>query len=95
MKEREIVIETKQSYRYIIEGPGKLIVLKVEEEDTIVNADGEIDCPLESILRKNKLSRNDLLNWEIERIVFIEASEHNQRHIREINCAETLMMLKQ
>ncbi|MFC6464514.1 hypothetical protein ACFP65_05740 [Marinilactibacillus sp. GCM10026970] len=39
-------------YKYIVEGENALITLTVDNIDVFHNADGNIDCPLETVLRK-------------------------------------------
>lgn len=59
-------------YRYIVECKDKSVELEVENRDVFQNADDEIDCPLDVVLRKNNYTFNDLMNWDAREIQFVK-----------------------
>lgn len=61
----------EKEYRFIIEGRTVLISLKVDNRDIIYNADGKIDCPLETVMRKNNFTFFELNKWGIVAIRFV------------------------
>lgn len=64
-----------KKYVYIIKGKNENIALEVDERDVIINADGEIDCPLDMVLRKNNYTFNHLNEWDAREISFVEIVE--------------------
>ena len=59
----------------MIHGKYQTIKLDVEESDVLINADGVLDCPIDTVLRKNKYTFEDLNNWLAKEVQFI--MEHN------------------
>ncbi|MER2173668.1 MAG: hypothetical protein ABS911_03235 [Carnobacterium sp.] len=59
----------------MIHGKYQTIKLDVEESDVLINADGVLDCPIDTVLRKNKYTFEDLNNWLAKEVQFIV--EHN------------------
>jgi len=59
-------------YKYNVVCNNKTVVLNVENTDLIYNADGEVDCPLDVVLRKNQYSFQDLMNWGSKYLHFVE-----------------------
>lgn len=59
----------------MIYGKYQTIKLDVEESDVLINADGVLDCPIDTVLRKNEYTFNDLNSWLAKEIQFIV--EHN------------------
>jgi len=59
----------------VIHGKYQTIKLDVEESDVLINADGVLDCPIDTVLRKNKYTFEDLNNWLAKEVQFI--MEHN------------------
>lgn len=72
-------------YKYIIECKEQTIELKVEDRDVFHNADDEIDCPLDVVLRKNDFSLNDLMKWDARRIQFIKVIDENEQIINSVH----------
>lgn len=62
-------------YRYIIECKNKSVELEVEDRDVFRNADDEIDCPLDVVLRKNNYTFNDLMTWDAREILFVKIAD--------------------
>lgn len=60
------------TYGYIVECADKRVHLLVESRDVFYNADDEIDCPLDVVLRKNNYTLQDLMNWDAREIRFIQ-----------------------
>lgn len=66
------VMRIKTSYAYILEGKNICNTLPVDEEDLIENADGILDCPLDGVLRKHKLSLSDLNEMKTTKLLFVK-----------------------
>lgn len=64
-----------KQYFYITKGIKHSARFKVDEVDIITNADGELDCPLDTVLRKNGYSLNDLMSWETREICLVLVEE--------------------
>ena len=78
-------VKVRNSYAYILEGKNSCDTLLVDEEDLIENADGILDCPLDSVLRKNKLSLSDLNDMKTTRLLFVELDENKIIILNTIN----------
>lgn len=76
---------TSVSYKYVLSGLDKEFVLNIDENDIIQNADGELDCPLETVLRKNHYSFTDLTKWNIQTIHFVEIVNEVETSLRQID----------
>lgn len=61
----------EKEYRFIIEGKTVHITLKVDNRDIIYNADGKIDCPLETVMRKSNFTFSELNKWGPVTIRFV------------------------
>lgn len=72
-------------YKYIIECKEKTVELEVDNRDVIQNADDEIDCPLDVVLRKNNYSFNDLMTWDAREISFVKILEEEISIINRIS----------
>jgi len=57
--------------------------LDIDSSDIIQNADGEIDCPLDRVLRKHHLGMKDLFELNVEKVKFILQTETKETII---NC---------
>lgn len=66
------IIKARNGYAYILEGKNLCNTLPVDEEDLIENADGILDCPLDGVLRKNKLSLSDLNEMKTTKLLFVK-----------------------
>lgn len=58
-------------YSFVLVNTHAEVELQVDEDDFIQNADGEIDIPLELVLRKNNLCLNDLNRLNVRKCLFI------------------------
>ena len=70
------IIKARNGYAYILEGKNLCNTLPVDEEDLIENADGILDCPLDGVLRKNKLSLSDLNDRKTKKLLFVKLDEN-------------------
>lgn len=86
--------DTQTLYKYVLEGKETTVSLSIEDDCIFSNADGEIDCPLDMILRKNKIDDEDLKKWQIADISFIEISGNVENLLRKIKCAMVLNILR-
>lgn len=68
------LVETIQ-YKYIVECKERVVHLEVDQRDVLHNADDEIDCPLDVVLRKNSFSLQDLTHWDARKIRFIQIKD--------------------
>lgn len=66
------VMEEAIQYKYIVECKDQTVQLEVDDRDILRNADDEIDCPLDVVLRKNAYSFEDLMKWNAYEIQFIQ-----------------------
>lgn len=69
------VIRVRTSYAYILEGKNVCNTLPVDEDDLIENADGILDCPLDGVLRKHKLSLSDLNTMKMTKLLFVKVED--------------------
>lgn len=83
-EENQSVLTPAIQYRYLIECKDKTVELEVEDRDVLHNADDEIDCPLDVVLRKNNYSFNDLMSWDAREIRFVEVREDEERTLNSI-----------
>lgn len=78
-----ILIDITSSHSLlIICSTGKIVDLKVDEEDLMYNADGELDCPVDVVLRKNNHSFEDFNDWGAKEIQFVRRQEGNEEILR-------------
>ncbi|MFO8068473.1 MAG: hypothetical protein R6U02_00515 [Alkalibacterium sp.] len=77
-KESQSVLTSTIQYRYIIECKDKTVELEVENQDVIHNADDEIDCPLDVVLRKNNYDFSDLTYWDAREIRFVKVYDDEE-----------------
>lgn len=71
-------------YKYIIKCKERDIELEVEDRDVFHNADDEIDCPLDVVLRKNDYSFNDLMSWDAREIQFVKLVDEDIQLINSV-----------
>ena len=69
------IIKARNGYAYILEGKNLCNTLPVDEEDLIENADGILDCPLDGVLRKHKLSLSDLNTMKMTKLLFVKVED--------------------
>jgi len=79
-----LLMDIQERYMYVVEGKIETITLPVDEKDVIVNADGEIDCPFDTVLRKNDYSFEDLNKWDVKEIRFIKIKNEVEQILRRI-----------
>lgn len=80
----QTVLTTTIQYKYIIECKDKSVELQVEDRDVFYNADDELDCPLDVVLRKNAYSFNDLMSWDAREIRFIKIIDNESLIINSV-----------
>ncbi|WP_143298363.1 hypothetical protein [Carnobacterium alterfunditum] len=68
----------------MIKGRNQTIRLDVENADVLINADGMIDCPIDTVLRKNEYTFNDLNSWSAEEIQFILIKNDDEQILRTV-----------
>lgn len=69
----------------MIIGRDETIQLDVEESDVLVNADGVLDCPIDTVLRKNNYTFDDLNSWLAKEIQFIMIKNDVEQIIHRIS----------
>lgn len=79
----------QKRFIYIIETPTESKELAIEEAELIENADGELDCPLDHVLRRYQLGLDDLFSMKVENVSLVEESTLERKLIRSI-CFEHL-----
>lgn len=75
---------TAEKYEMVFENDLEKRILAVYPEDLIENADGQLDCPIEYVLRRNQLSLTDLNELSPNRAIFIRRNGEESTIIREI-----------
>lgn len=76
--------DSAKKYSYVVKAKDKIVQLKIDNTDVLINADGEVDCPLDGVLRKNGYSIYDLLSWNTKEIDFIVTTNNVEQLIRTI-----------
>lgn len=79
-----LLIDVESRYLLTVIGKQKQIDLVVDEEDLIQNADGEIDCPVDVVLRKNGYTFKAFNDWDARRILFIRRKREEEEILRSI-----------
>lgn len=75
----------KVHYLYIVKGKKENIALEVDDRDVIENADGDIDCPLDVVLRKNDFTFDHLNIWQATEIHFIRSNGNETETLHKIS----------
>lgn len=83
-------LDTKPYYQYNVKCREKTVVLDIEDTDLIYNADGEVDCPLDLVLRKNCYSFQDLMDWESQTVHFVEIDGDCEKILKRITLSVNL-----
>lgn len=81
---RQLMDKAVEKYEMIFEGSKEKRILTVCSEDLIENADGQLDCPLEYVLRRNQLSINDLNALAPIRAIFVHKKGDQSTILNEI-----------
>lgn len=71
-------------YAYILVKSDAEIELEIDQTDFLLNADGEIDIPLDMILRKHNLTLSDLYHMNIQKLLFVRKNEGHTCTLRQI-----------
>jgi len=77
--------EQKEKYVYVVKGTKENVALDVDSRDVILNADGDIDCPLDVVLRKNNFTFNHLNEWDAREINFLRVANGESITLRKIS----------
>lgn len=59
--------------------------LDIEDTDVLQNADGEVDVPLDRVLRKHKLGMKDLFEMKVDQISFVLEANARQTVLNSIS----------
>lgn len=78
-EESKITLHPLKSLMIVLIGTEKVITLTVDENDLVMNADGEIDCPMETTLRKNKITAETMNQWGIESVRLVEMTSEKEK----------------
>jgi hypothetical protein len=78
-------MEEAIQYKYVVECKDQSVSLEVDDRDVLRNADDEIDCPLDVVLRKNSYSFEDLMNWNAHSIIFIEVKGNEETVLNKVS----------
>ncbi|MDN6291280.1 MAG: hypothetical protein L0J63_13515 [Tetragenococcus koreensis] len=78
-KKLELLKQRNSTMTCVFTGSKKIVTLVVEENDLVINADENIDCSLETILRKNRVGKDNIHEWGIENIQLIEVSQGTEK----------------
>lgn len=74
----------QKQYFYVIVGQHETVRLNVDNRDVIENADGILDCPFDTVLRKNQYTFEDLNTLLAIEIQFIEVTGHQEKILQSI-----------
>ncbi|WP_027109212.1 hypothetical protein [Lacticigenium naphthae] len=77
--------KNKMVYIYTLESETSTQELPVDEEDVLTNADGELDCPLDRVLRKNHLEIKDLFRMGVSTVSLDELNCSQRRRVHSIS----------
>ncbi|MBM6613321.1 hypothetical protein JTF06_00270 [Desemzia sp. RIT804] len=80
----QVLDEAVDKYEMIFEGSNEKRTLTVCPEDLIENADGQLDCPLDYVLRRNQLAISDLNAFSPERAIFVHKKGETSTILNEI-----------
>lgn len=72
-------------YVYVLVKNDTEIELEIDQEDFILNADDELDIPLEMILRKNHLTLNDLYTMNVQKLLFVRKDDGRSITLKQIS----------
>ncbi|GEK92114.1 hypothetical protein [Alkalibacterium kapii] len=70
---------------YVIETASESKELLVREHEVIENADGEMDCPLDIILRRYNMTWEDLFQMQVKTVSFIQHGSDKRKVIHSIS----------
>lgn len=71
-------------YVFVLVKNDTKIELKIDQEDFILNADDELDIPLEMILRKNHLTLTDLYTMNVQKLLFVRKDDGHPITLKQI-----------
>ncbi|SFB99553.1 hypothetical protein SAMN04488102_102137 [Alkalibacterium subtropicum] len=82
-EESKITLHPSKTLMIVMTGTEKEITLTVDENDLVRNAEGELDCPMEVTLKKNKISGETIDQWGIESIRLVEMTNMEENVLYE------------
>lgn len=77
--------KVKRRFIYVIETPTESKELFIRENELIENADGELDCPLDTILSRYHMEWDDLFQMNAARVSLMEEDRRDRKIIRSIS----------
>lgn len=75
----------RKKFIFILESTEEPRRLDIDDSEIIVNADGEVDVPLDRVLRRYHLNYHDLCQMNVKQVAFAEEDELEQRTLRSIS----------
>ncbi|MDN6193972.1 MAG: hypothetical protein L0J48_02655 [Alkalibacterium sp.] len=75
----------KKRFIYKISTPNESKELLIREHELIKNADGELDCPLDLVLRRYNLNWDDLFKMQVSKVSLIKEDANETKVIRSIS----------
>jgi len=91
---QNVKIQQKKTYMYVIEGETWTRTFTLDDRDEVINEEGERDCPLENVLRRNHLSLNDLKDWGAVKIQLVERTKETEKVLYEMDADHESGLLK-
>ncbi len=77
--------KVEKRFIYLIETPTESKELFIRENELIENADGELDCPLDTILSRYHMAWDDLFQMNAATVSLVEVDIAERRMIRSIS----------
>ncbi len=77
--------QLKRRFIYVIDTPTESKELLIRENELIENADGELDCPLDTILSRYHMGWNDLFEMNAASVSLMEEDIAERKIIRSIS----------
>lgn len=81
----DITMHPNKTYMYVLEGAEKVRMMTIDIKDVVKTTDGFMECPLDLILSKNKVTTDDLKKWRIESIRLVEIAVNSEKVLCEID----------
>lgn len=86
MKEGNLTMQNQQrKFIYVLESVSESKELCIEDFEVLENADGEIDVPLDSVLKKHHMKLEDLFEMKVDKVLLIEKACSDRKLIRSIS----------
>jgi len=75
----------KKRFIYVLQMPTESKELFIRDNEIIENADGELDCPLDSILKRYHLEWDDLFRMNVGTVILLQEDIEERKVIRSIS----------